>query len=193
MENSVARKIADLEARVRAAQNGDEAALTSLIEETQTRLFRFLFLRGADSALASDLCQDTYLYAFEHLAELREPGAFMRWLFQIARHKFLDHRRSPRNQAYDDAAALGTLFPQDAELTTRIRQAMGRLEEPDREVVLLIDLEGYSYGEAAEIIGVSEAAVTSRLRRARASFNKYFNAPDRKPQAATPLVQRGSK
>jgi RNA polymerase sigma-70 factor (ECF subfamily) len=171
---------AALAALVEAARAGDERAMGELVRATQDRLFRFVFLLGADRALANDLCQDAYLYALEHLSELREPAALQGWLSTIARNKFLDHVKSPRHSASAPLEAAPELPAPDLETVQQVRQALSKLDAEDRSLILLVDLEGHSYGEAAELLGISEAALTSRLRRARAAFHAlYFPEGDR--------------
>lgn len=160
------------------ARRGDEEAMGRLVEETQRPLFRFLVFLCGDRTLAQDICQDTYVYALEHLGELRQPAAFRRWLYQIARHKLLDHRKLRANQPHrelEEETDPGPSGAGDQELTLQIQRVLGDLEEADRIVLLLVDMEGHSYTEASEIIGISESAVRSRLHRARKAFGvRYF-------------------
>lgn len=180
---------------VRAARAGDDAALGKLVRATQDRLFRFLVLQGCDRALAADVLQESYLYAFEHLGDLAKPEAFLSWVFRIAKHKFLDHRRSPRNASHLQPEALDTmgLSTPDRELAQGVRETLAQLPEEARTVLLLVDVEGYSYAEAAEILEVSEAAATSRLRRARAAFQEKYrgDTDDRNHATGSPTHQRG--
>lgn len=168
----------ELENYVRRTREGDERAFEALISQTKDRLFRFLLFLTSDIQLANDLCQDTYLYAFEHIKKLREPLAFPRWLCLIAKNRFLDQRRSPKNRTHYPIENLDRFgVSQQAEdpvLVIQTQKALSQLEEKDRCVLLLIDLEGYSYAETANIIGVSENAVRSRLHRARMAFHEKF-------------------
>jgi RNA polymerase sigma-70 factor, ECF subfamily len=168
----------DLNKNVRAAQRGDEEALAWLITQTKERLLRFVYFLCGDAALAQDLSQDTYLYAMEHLGELKEPAAFPRWIFLIAKNRFFDHQKSPRNKAHDTVENLDRMgkfaHVQDQELWVGVSRCLGELKPEDRAVLLLVDLEGYSYGEASEALKLSESALTSRLYRARAAFHKIY-------------------
>ena len=56
-----------------------------------------------------------------------------------------------------------------------IERTLSSLDPREREVLLLVDVEGYSYGEAAEILGITEAALTSRVSRARQAFATLWN------------------
>ena len=168
----------ELAALVREAQAGDEAALPKLIAATEERLYRFLLFLSGDSQLANDLGQDTYLYAFEQLAKISEPQAFLHWLFKVARNKFLDHKKSPRNRPTTPVETLDSPdlqhSPEKRELVIQVRKAFGTLDPDERLVLCLVDIEGYTLAEAAKFIGISEAALTSRVRRARARFHKEY-------------------
>lgn len=167
-----------LAANIRAAQKGDEQAFSWLISQTKERLLRFLFFLAGDFATAQDICQETYLYAMEHLPQLKEPEAFPSWLFLIGKNRYLDFKKSPRNQRHMDLESGeksgGFAVGRDQELWIAIQTTLEALRHEEREVILLIDLEGYSYAEAAEHLKLTEAAVTSRITRARAAFHKLY-------------------
>lgn len=171
----------DLEERIRGAQRGDEIAFSWLIAQTKNRLTKFLYFLSGNSELTQDLVQETYIYALENLKKLKEPVAFMRWLFLIARNRFLDHKKSPRNKPHENVQDLDRLGRfstlSDQELWIQIRESLALLKEEEREALLLVDMEGYSYQEAAQMIGISEAALTSRLQRGRLVFYQNFPGP----------------
>lgn len=166
----------EIEGLVHRAKVGDESAMAGLIQKTSASLFRFLLFLGGSRELADDLVQETYLYALEHIGTLKKEGAFPKWLFLVARNKFLDHKRSPRNQPHVNAD--DREFPhfsaEQRELHFQTKETLSQLSEEDRTVLLLVDLEGYSYGEAAEVLGVRESAVVSRIYRARQRFEEAF-------------------
>lgn len=172
-------EMASLVAAVEAAKSGESRALEAFVELTQRRLYRFLLFLAGDRALANDLCQDTYLYAFEHLKDLDEPRAVWRWLFLVAKNKFYDHRKSPRNKAHVPVETLnrddGGSSAERSDLVLGVREALDALSADERAVLLLVDMEEHSVAEAAKILKISESAAQSRVRRARAAFHqKYF-------------------
>jgi RNA polymerase sigma-70 factor, ECF subfamily len=163
---------------VHRAKKGDEKAFAELMSQTKLSLFRFLIYLGCDRDWAQDICQESYLYAFENIRVLKNEAAFPKWIFLIAKNKFLDHKRSPRNQPYADVETIDTfpeLSPDTKELHFQTQQVFKQMDEEERMPLLRVDLEGHSYAEAAEIIGISEAALVSRLHRARQAFQKLFN------------------
>lgn len=171
---------AELEKYVRLAQKGDSEAFSRIIELTQDRLYRFCFYLTRNSSLAQDICQDTYLKVLEKIGSLREPNRCLSWLFRMAKNLFLDHVKRKKPDTVATTETLDYWMSAGAEhplkdFTLKVRDCLGTLSAEERVVILLVDLEGYSYGEAAEIIGISENALRSRLHRARASFGTEFS------------------
>lgn len=153
------------------AQKGDRAAFKFLIEVTQDRLYRFaLYLTGSPQQ-AQDLCQEAYIKMLTHISNLRELETFWSWLFRIVKNNFLDQRKSAANKghtAIEDVSESEFLTdPAAAQELMQLTHALRKLSEDDRLVIVLVDIEGYSYQEAGDILGASENAVRSRLHRAR--------------------------
>ena len=121
--------------------------------------------------------------ALSQISSLKEASSFVSWLFQIARNHYLDGKRRASSKEVvladetpiDQHVSLQTHTPPTGHSELEVRQALMRLEEDERAVLILIDLEEYSYEEAAEIIGISENALRSRVHRARKAFLKIFN------------------
>lgn len=171
-----------LESLVFRAQQGERDAVTQLIEVTHQRLYRFFLFLTHNTPLAQDLCQDTYLRMLEKLHAYRHPGKFFPWLVTLGRNIFLDHVKSPRNRPHLTIDQAREQFQKQFEAPNRdsfhqIAQALGTLKEEDRMLILLIDSEGYSYAEAAVILGISEAAVRSRIHRVRQAFEIAYEKP----------------
>ncbi len=142
------------------------------IEQEIPRLRRFARAMVRDAALADDLVQECLERALSRL-HLWKPGTNLRaWLFTILRNLHINGIR--RQQTFVDIdgeaqASVGSAHgAQVVRLELRdLRRALGMLPNEQREVVLLIGLEGISYGEAAEILGISIGTVKSRLSRGR--------------------------
>ncbi len=167
----------DLTSHVLDAQKGQESALSYLIENTQTELFRFTFYLTGNNQLAHDLCQDTYIKVLEKIRDLKEPERFKSWLFKMAKNLYLDNIKSSKNKGHTslESALPDLTSNEDKQKVLEIRQALSHLETDERIPLLLVDLEGHSYEEAAQIIGISEDALRSRLHRARQTFVEKFN------------------
>lgn len=161
-------------------QGGDEAALSELIDLTQTRLYRFCLFLTHNPQLAQDLCQDTFVKTLEKIHTVREPQQFVFWLLKTAKRLFLDYLKTKKNHFASNEeindSVLPVTDPADRELAMEVQRALNTLKPDDKLLILLVDLEGYSYAEAAHIMGVSEAAVRSRIYRAREAFSNTYDA-----------------
>jgi RNA polymerase sigma-70 factor (ECF subfamily) len=148
-------------------------------------VYRFARSMTRDEADADDLVQETYLRAYRAWHTF-EPGSdCRRWLFTICRNVFLRTRvrEARRVDTGGDDAVLETMaavreaspFAQqnaDAifsriDLVPAIRKALGTLPDAFRSAVVLVDVEGQSYDEAATVLGVPIGTVRSRLFRGR--------------------------
>jgi RNA polymerase sigma-70 factor (ECF subfamily) len=168
----------DLTGIVSRARSGDPSALRQLLEHTQDGLFRFCYYLCGNRALAEDITQDALVRVLEELHSLKDAGAFQSWLFRVAKNLYLDFVKSAKNKNHiplDDLSLPEPSSNPDSIQILKIREALGRLDSEDRPLLLLADLEGHSYAEIAKIMGISEAAVRSRLHRARQIFLRLFS------------------
>jgi RNA polymerase sigma-70 factor, ECF subfamily len=137
-----------------------------------------------DREAADDLVQETYLRAFRGRATYQVASDARRWLFAICRHEFLrTRRRDQRMVGYGGEAELEALASAglhvaakrggyerlfaEPDLAPAIARAMEALPDIHRTIVAMIDIEGLSYGEAAEALDVPVGTVRSRLFRGR--------------------------
>ena len=122
---------------------------------------------------AEDLVQDCLETALQKAGSLQDPGRLRGWLFSILNNLFLmrlrrEARRGrvlPIEEFADSLAA--SVPPADRDRARDLARAMGRLSAEHRQILLLINLEGQSYQEAADALGVPIGTVMSRLARAR--------------------------
>jgi RNA polymerase sigma-70 factor (ECF subfamily) len=144
---------------------------------------RFALSLARDRADADDLVQETYLRALRGWKTFRPGTDARRWLFTICRNFFLSlrHRRRPMVESDDgDLEAMPAVMSQvrpthdrlarlfdHLDVGPAIERAIGRLPEPHHSILVLVDLEGHSYDEAAAILDVAPGTVRSRLHRAR--------------------------
>ena len=154
------------------------------------RLWRYALVLTGTSETAEDLVQATCLRAVER-ADQFVPGTRLdRWLFAILRSIWLNEirvRRISEGSGFVDAEDRpGTDGEQAVEtniLTAEVFKAMGPLPEAQRETVLLVHGEGYSYAEAASTLGIPIGTVISRLAAARSALVT--------PSSASPTTPRG--
>lgn len=165
-----------IEAAVQAAAGGDEAAFGELIERYKDSVFATVVAITGDLEAAHDIAQETFLRAWFGIARLEDATAFGPWLRTIARNRsrtFLERRqRQPARESMDvdELAHSGRSPAQDAERSERqrlVHTALDKLPELSREVLMLHYLEGLTTPRMATQLGIAEAAVRQRLRRAR--------------------------
>ena len=142
------------------------------LETQRARLYRVAYAWSRNPALADDLVQETLTKALLKSSQLRDPDAGEAWLFTILNNCFRDHfRRLRETDDIDNVTLISEGTPEDdnAQLQTvqRVRNAVARLSQDKRQVVTLVDLEGFSYIEVANILGIPVGTVMSRLCRAR--------------------------
>src|SRR3569623_1832905 len=134
------------------------------------RLRRYARALTGDVARADDLVQDTLERALARL-DLWQPGSDLRaWLFTLMHNLFVNQLRTrrPQDTALDEALEIPVSGGQMEALAARdMHAALVRLPDEQREVILLVGLEQFSYAEAAQVLGVPVGTIMSRLARAR--------------------------
>lgn len=182
---SPAPEAGDDEALVRAAQRGDLDAYNRLVRahERQAYAVALRLLRRPEQA--EDATQDAFIQAYRALDTFR-GGSFRAWLMRIVTNRCYDMLRSANRRAADslddqlfeaEPHWSSVAAPDDpvgratqAELGRLLEAALGKLPDDQRVTVLLCDVQGYAYEEAAQITGVALGTVKSRLSRARAAL-----------------------
>ncbi|HEX9627319.1 MAG TPA: sigma-70 family RNA polymerase sigma factor [Acidiferrobacterales bacterium] len=175
---------------------GRSRELKSALEQSRARLYRVAYAWCHNAALADDLVQDTLTKAMQKSAQLRDPKARDAWLFSILTNCYRDHFRRQRDMDDIDELELaqdGTPETENSQLQIieKVRAAVARLPEGQRQVVTLVDLEGFSYIEVAAILDVPIGTVMSRLCRARnAMKSQLLREFGKAPDAQGPQIRR---
>lgn len=177
---------------VKRARSGDRAAFQQLVERYQKRVYSICYgmVRNPDDAM--DLAQDTFVKVYRNLEGFQGDSSFYTWIYRIAKNVCIDFlRKSQRFKAvdYDDAVGRDEdgdeeallpgrvgLDPQRVlgrrELVQKIEDALGALSPAHRECILLREVQGLSYQEMADTLGISIGTVMSRLHHARKNMQK---------------------
>lgn len=189
-------------ALLEAARTGERDALEALLERYQARIYRFGLRLCGDPSDAEDVVQETMLAMAKALPSFRGESSLSTWLYSIAR-SYCARRR--RRRPVEDLAALDAEGPEvqdpapnaeriaeDRELELALGAAIARLPEPDREVLVLRDVEGLTAPEVAKVVGLSVDAVKSRLHRARLKVRNrlapLWERPEETPLPSCPDV-----
>ena len=151
---------------VRRTLAGDRDAFTRLYDRHVSRVFNLLRRLTNSATDAEDLTQETFLSAYESLGGWRGEGAFSTWLCGIAYRKYHSARRkSTVAETLDEDISVATicgdpfLHCSRQEAEAALETAIAALPEAARDAYLLIRVEGMSYREAAELLGIRHGTV----------------------------------
>jgi RNA polymerase sigma-70 factor (ECF subfamily) len=153
--------------RVARARAGDVAAFESLYRDHVGRVRALCLRMSADPGLADDLTQTAFVRAWERLGTYRGDAAFSTWLHRLTVHVVLDERRSRQRRDARHLAARGDEISPSREGKVDLERAVFALPDGAREVFVLHDVEGWTHGDIAVALGISEGTTKSQLHRAR--------------------------
>ncbi len=191
---------------IRQAQGGDATAFRRLVERHQRRAFSIALGLVRDENDARELVQEAFLRVYRGLGSFEGGSSFFTWLYRIVTNLAIDLMRKPGrrdaelsdNQGTDGEAADFPLVsridgadPIDVmrrrEIAERIQAALDALPPYHRGVILMREVEGMSYEEMAQAMGVSKGTIMSRLFHARQKLQRALAdcyAEDHVPQPA---------
>ena len=155
---------------IRAAKAGDLQAFEALVRRYQGDVYRFVLHLARDPTLAEDITQDAFVRAFRFLKRYRGDSRFTTWLFSIARNCMHDEfRRAGRRLRLNETVGSHEVLDVSADSGAgiEVREALATLPHELLESVVIIDMFGFSYREAAQLTGTPEGTLKSRTHRAR--------------------------
>ena len=164
---------------VQLARNGDPSGFDEIVERHKGAVFRAALAALRNREDAEDVTQETFITAFRKLDTFRGDSQLRTWLSRIAWNKSMDQRRRGRFRRFlhldePDAAELPSLQADPerealaASVHSRVRQEIERLPENLRDTLLLASGGDLDYSTIAEMLGVREGTVKSRVFEARA-------------------------
>ena len=194
----------------------DESAFNELVVTYQRRVFALVFRMLGRRDEAEDLAQEVFVQVFKAIDQFRGDSKLSTWIYRIAvnlcknRTKYLS-RRHANDQ--DDVDAMADRLPFSAakgvsvggisrpdelvegmQLEVVVKRAIAQIEPEFREVLILRDVEDMSYEEIAEVTGLADGTVKSRIHRARAQLRtlveKAMGEKVRSSQADKPAVEK---
>ena len=157
-----------------------KVALVRRIEGSRSKLYRMAYAWSHDAMLADDLVQEAQMLALQKIEQLKDEAAFDGWIYTILNNVWLGYLRKTRpSEDIERIVIVDNASPEHEMLVRQIdimvRSAMSALPNAQRQVVSLIDLDGLSYSEVADILQVPIGTVMSRLNRARSALGKAVN------------------
>lgn len=166
---------------ISAVLGGDRSSYEMLVEKHKKMVYGIAWSHLGDSDLSEDAAQETFIKAYTYLGTLREPEKFQGWLARIARNVCNSlGRRAKRDQAFKQRWAV--LESAEAEphvderesMTQQLWESFAALPALHREALTIFYIEGKSVDEAAAVLGITEAALKTRMHRARAALRQQL-------------------
>jgi RNA polymerase sigma-70 factor (ECF subfamily) len=173
---------------IEACKAGDEKAFSEIVSQYEKRVFNLAYRMLGNREEAKDLAQEVFLSVFESIKGLKEEAKFGAWVTQITlnhcrnRWNYLKRRKYFDSDSINDPAEAGegmmpkALYdPSDSPervyekkvVQQWVQQGLLRLREEERELIILRDLQGFSYDEMGEVLDLREGTIKSKLHRAR--------------------------
>ena len=161
---------------VKASIDGDRQAFERLYRAHCDRIHGLMWrLSGGQSAVAEDLVQEAFIRAWQKLDQFRGDARFGTWLHRLAVNVALSDRRirlrqAERERPMDDGTERAAIGASDvpAGLQRDLEQAIAKLPERARTVLVLYDIEGYPHKDIARMTGMAVGSSKAQLHRARA-------------------------
>jgi RNA polymerase sigma-70 factor, ECF subfamily len=187
-------------------QRGDREAFAILVRRHETPIYNFVFRQLRERSVAEDITQDAFMRVVQNAGEFKHEARFSTWLYAIARNLCIDHLRKAKHRRHpsldqpvgsdeNDARRVGDSVAaqhpsanaersaMSAEVAKCIEQAVDSLPDDQREVFLLREVANLPFKEIADITGVGENTVKSRMRyalerlqQALSPFEEYARA-----------------
>ncbi|MBN1974161.1 MAG: sigma-70 family RNA polymerase sigma factor [Sedimentisphaerales bacterium] len=184
---------------VRKCQRGDSDAMEKLIIKYQNRIYNVILKICADPDDAAELTQETFVKVIENIDKFQGKSRFYTWAFRIAVNVTLNYCQK---NAKLDISSLDAEIQQEESRTTQVMKeflkddnspdpvevaqnkelcdltikALMQLDEPQKAIVVLRDIEGMNYAQIAEVLGIELGTVRSRLSRARGRLREILEA-----------------
>jgi len=162
---------------VRASLQGDQKAFESLIREHQEMIHALCYRMTGSLNDAEDLAQETFIHAYQHLAEFRAEARFSSWLYRIAMNQCLNWRKRRERQnrlreqwGQQERGGAG----EDSGRVERVQEALLLLDPKQRAAIVLTVYEGLNHAEAARVLHCSETTVSWRVFMARRKLRRIL-------------------
>jgi RNA polymerase sigma-70 factor, ECF subfamily len=182
----------DEDVLVQRARRGDLKAYDELVKRYQERIYATVYHMTSNHEDANDLAQESFIKAFQALKSFKGGSSFYTWLYRIAVNKTINFLKQRRNRVHmslndldfhaehdpDLVALVSEKTPRReaglTELQEKLNEALLRLSEPHRLVVVLHDVQGLSHEEIAKVMDCNIGTVRSRLFYARQQLQAWL-------------------
>jgi RNA polymerase sigma-70 factor (ECF subfamily) len=180
--------------------DGDSGAWAEMVRAQHRRVYGLCYRFTGNAADAEDLTQDVFLKIYSNLSRFdQQRGSLEVWITTMARNLLVDNFRRNRNQRTTDSLDEGwetsdelqpidrlnshEISPHEAtakkEISKMVQEALARVSVDLREAVILRDLQDMDYKEIAQVLGIPEGTVKSRISRGRAELARLLERNQR--------------
>ena len=175
------------------AQSGDPFAFEELIAMHQKNIFSIAFRIAGNHEDASDMAQEVLIKIFRNLEQFKGDSKFSTWLYRVATNTCLDMKKKIlKHSSYSldqeletDEGSMATEIQdnsptpeqhaEQSEVQKAINTAISNLNDQHKKVIILRDVQGFSYEEIGDMLNCSVGTVKSRINRARAQLKKILS------------------
>lgn len=164
---------------IRSTKSGDTKAAETIIRKYYANVFDYCKYHSADIHTAEDITQEVFLTFIKEIHRYRHQGKLLNFLYTIARNKCIDEKKKMRNMDVSTECVIKELEaePVGAESETdylMVQEAVEKLSDEVREVVVLYYYLGMKQKEIAEICGIGLSLVKYRLKQGKELIRKYM-------------------
>lgn len=179
---------------LKKSKSGDIEAFERLIEGYQTRVFNIAYRMIRNHDDAADLAQEVFIKVYRYIKNFKEESSFSTWIFRITKNVCLDELRKRKNKhiiSLDEEIKLNDgevvrqieskddtpeMLAEKKEIRELINNAIDDLSAEHRIVIILRDIQGFSYEDISKIIECPEGTVKSRINRARKALKQKLKS-----------------
>lgn len=175
---------------VQRARRGDADAFNELVLRHQDKIFNAVYRFCGNHEDAADITQRAFINAYRKISEFDGDAAFSTWMYRIAFNQSISYRREnsrhkglslysgkDEEMVVEPAVMSGPEERMESQDNQhKVQQALSRLDDDDRRIIILKDIEDRSYDEIAEVLDIPKGTVRSRLHRARLALKEKLKA-----------------
>lgn len=173
------------------AQKGDQSAFEQLLDRYQKPVYHQALRMVGNPEDAADVTQEVFIKVWKHLPSFRGESGFATWLYRLTDNTAIDLLRREKKRRGDsslddeesfcvlpaDPAPTPHQAAEQKELQQAVADGLRQLSEEHRQVLVMREINGLSYEEIGDILGLTAGTVKSRIARARISLAKFLQKP----------------
>lgn len=160
---------------IKSAKKGDKEAFCLLYGIYKQRLYRYAFYKLQNTDDALDCVQDTLMSAYEGIVNIKSEKAFPAWLFSIHRANCVKYiKLQIKNKQNDSLDAATSLYNTMSDNSLELNEALNKLDEDEREIVLLSVVVGLNSKEISRLTGLTSGSVRSKLSRSLSKMRGFL-------------------